>query len=205
MIRSGAAATLAYPVKFWPTAKTTGRLGFRLSAEYVEMDDVDDGLWFPADATAATPARQMFRDEESKYGDSWEVPLRVFWQDDTRDHFLFPKRGYRTQIYGDLVAADNEYWRLGGSYRKYVTVWKKYSHVLSFGGRVETLDTFSGELPIYDRLFLGGPRSIRGVDYREIAPRVWSQRGKKGEYAPWGMFLVFIRQVTDVIAKFHFA
>ena len=186
VIRSGAAATIAYPVKFWPTAKTTGRLGFRLSAEYVEMDDVEDSLWVPADAAPGTLPRPMFRDEESKYGDSWEMPLRVFWQDDTRDHFLFPKRGYRTQIYGDLVAADNEYWRLGGSYRKYVTVWKKYSHVLSFGGRVETLDTFSGELPIYDRLFLGGPRSIRGVDYREIAPRVWSQRGKKGEYAPWG-------------------
>ena len=50
------------------------------------------------------------------------------------------------------------------------------------------LDTFGGsdKLPIYDRLFLGGPRSIRGVEYRDIAPRVWKRAGKKGSYEPWG-------------------
>ena len=75
---------------------------------------------------------------------------------------------------------------VGANYRKYLTVWKRFGHVIAFGGRFETLDTFSGELPIYDRLFLGGPRSIRGVDYREVAPRVWAKPGKKGDYAPWG-------------------
>jgi hypothetical protein len=40
--------------------------------------------------------------------------------------------------------------------------------VLSFRVRGETIDDFADGVPIYDRLFLGGPRSIRGVEYRDI-------------------------------------
>ncbi len=183
IIRNGAAATISYPVKFWPTAPTFGRLGFRLAAEFIEFDDVEDDLYWDDARQDRFP---FFKEEEERYGDNWEIPLRVFWENDTRDSFIFPKRGYRTQIYGDLVGGDNEYWRFGFNYRQYLTVWKKYNHVLSFGLRGETVDAFSGDLPIYDRLFLGGPRSIRGVDYREIAPRIWALEGKKGKYAPWG-------------------
>ena len=183
VIRNGAAATLTYPVKFWPTWAAFGRLGFRVAAEFIEMDDVKDGVWYDRRNKVCS-----FREEEDKHGDKWEIPFRLFWQDDTRDSFLFPKRGHRINIYGDAVTGDNEYWRAGFNFKQYWTVWKKYSHVLSFGLRGETLDSFSGSdrLPIYDRLFLGGPRSIRGVEYRDIAPRVWSQKNKGGSYEPWG-------------------
>ena len=185
VIRSGLSGELSYPVKFWPTARTTGRLGFRLAAEYIEMDDVSKSRWFnPKDPDDDN--WRAFKEEEDKYGDSWEIPLRMFWEDDTRDSFLFAKKGHRVNLYGDVVGGDNEYWRLGFNYRQYLTVWKKYSHVFAFGLRGETVDTFSGHLPIYDRLFLGGPRSIRGVEYREIAPRIWKREGKHGRYAPWG-------------------
>ncbi len=184
IIRSGFSGELSYPVKFWPTARTTGRLGFRLAAEYIEFDDVSKSRWY--NPKTGNEEWRAFKEEEDKYGDNWEVPLRMFWEDDTRDSFLFAKKGHRASIYGDLVGGDNEYWRLGFNFRQYLTVWKKYSHVFSFGLRGETVDTFSGHLPIYDRLFLGGPRSIRGVDYREIAPRIWKREGKRGKYAPWG-------------------
>ena len=183
IIRNGAAVTLSYPVKFWPTWRTFGRLGTRISAEYIQFDDVEKGIWYDRNNKVCS-----FKEEEEKYGDAWEVPFRLFWQNDTRDEFLFPKKGHRVNLYGDLVTGDNEYWRLGFNYKQYWTVWKKYSHVLSFGLRGETVDTFSGSdrLPIYDRLFLGGPRSIRGVEYRDIAPRVWKRQNKKGSYEPWG-------------------
>ena len=57
---------------------------------------------------------------------------------------------------------------------------------MTVGLRGETVDTFSDELPIYDKLFLGGPRTIRGVEYRDVAPRVWRLPNKKGKYAAWG-------------------
>jgi outer membrane protein assembly factor BamA len=41
-------------------------------------------------------------------------------------------------------------------------------------------------MPIYNRFFLGGPRNIRGVEFREIAPWIYSQKGKKGKHVPWG-------------------
>ena len=183
IIRNGAAVTLSYPVKFWPTWSTFGRLGVRVAAEFIEFDDVESGYWYDRQNR-----RVSFKEEEDRFGDNWEIPVRLFWQNDTRDSFLFPKKGHRINIYGDLVSGDNEYWRVGFNFKQYWTVWKKYSHVLSFGLRSETLDSFSGsdKLPIYDRLFLGGSRSIRGVEYRDIAPRVWRGMNKNGKYAPWG-------------------
>ena len=185
LIKSGLSGELAYPVKFWPTAKTTGRLGFRLKAEYIEMDDVSNGIWYnPKDPD--NEEWRAFKEEEEKYGDSWEIPFRIFWADDTRDRFLFATRGHRVNIYGDLVGGDNNYWRLGFDYSQYLTVWKKYSHVFAFRLHGDTVDTFSGHLPIYDRLFLGGPYNIRGFDYREISPLIWKREGKHGRHAPWG-------------------
>ena len=112
--------------------------------------------------------------------------MRIFWEDDTRDTFRFATRGHKASIYGDLVGGDNNYWKVGFNFRQYFQVWKKYNHVIAFGVRGDTLDAFSDDVPIYNKLFLGGPRSIRGVEYRDIAPRVWSQQGKKGKYAAWG-------------------
>ena len=183
VIRNGVAASLSYPVKFWPTWGAFGRLGVRVAGEFIQMDDVEHGIWYDEHNR-----QRSFREEEDKYGDAWEVPFRLFWQDDTRDNFLFAKKGHRVNIYGDVVTGDNEYWRCGFNAKQYWTVWKKYSHVLSFGLRGETLDSFSGSdrVPIYNRLFLGGPRSIRGVEYRDIAPRVWRGMNKRGKYEPWG-------------------
>ncbi len=183
VIRNGAAVSLSYPVKFWPTWGSFGRLGMRLAGEFIEMDEVEDGVWYDEHDRP-----HSFREEEDRYADAWEVPFRIYWQDDTRDSFLFPKKGHRVNVYGDVVAGDNEYWRLGFNAKKYWTVWKKYSHVVSFGLRGETLDSFSSSdgVPIYNRLFLGGPRSIRGVEYRDVAPRVWQSMGKRGRYEPWG-------------------
>ena len=184
VIRSGIEASLSYPVQFWPGWKPFGRFGVSLAAEYVEMDDVEKDLLYehPHDAEP----RRLLREQEDKYGDSWEIPLIIFWRNDTRDEFLFPKKGYLFNIHGDIVGGDNEYWRTGFRYRHYWTAVKKWSHVLQWGLRAETVDAFNGDLPIYDKLFLGGSRSIRGVDFREIAPRVYSRENKRGHYVPWG-------------------
>lgn len=181
VIRNGGAATLAYPVKFTPRGEAFGRLGFRLTGEFVQMDDVEKAEYYLKDESD-----QWFKREEHKYSDAWEVPLRIFWEHDTRDKFIFATRGYKTSIYGDLVAGDNEYWRLGFNYRQYITISKKHGHVFAWGIRGETVDAFSGSLPIYDRLFLGGPRSIRGVDYREVGPKVYRNDDKRGSHAAWG-------------------
>lgn len=183
VIRSGAAVTLSYPVKFWPTWEAFGRLGVSLAAEYIEYDDVDNGYYYD-------PKRgdrfRMLKEEEDRNGDKVEVPLEVFWKLDTRDRFIFPTQGHTVRLFGDIVGGDNEYWRIGFNVRKYFPVWKKYGHVFQIGLRGETVDAFSDDLPLYDRLFLGGSKSIRGVDFREIAPRIYAHENKKGRYTAWG-------------------
>lgn len=188
IIRNGASATITYPVKFWPTARTMGRLGFRVAVEYIEFDDVDDTEYYldKGFGDYRPGYGPVFKWQEDEYGDAFEIPLRIFWEDDTRDTFRFATRGHKASIYGDVVGGDNCYWKVGFNFRKYYQVWKKYNHVIAFGVRGDTIDAFSDDVPIYNKLFLGGPRSIRGVEYRDIAPRVWRKAGKKGDYAAWG-------------------
>ncbi len=183
VIRNGASVELSYPVKFWPTFEAFGRLGMSIAAELIQMDDVDNGRYYD-------PKRddrfRILKEEKDKYSDNWEIPLELFWRHDTRNKFMFPTEGHTAKLFGDLVGGDNSYWRAGFNYRQYVPVWKKYGHVFMFGIRGETLDDFSDDLAIYDRLFLGGSKSIRGVDFREIAPRYYARERKKGHYVAWG-------------------
>ncbi|HCG19372.1 MAG TPA: hypothetical protein DER26_00005, partial [Verrucomicrobia bacterium] len=184
LIRNGAAATVAYPVKFWPTWEPFGRLGLRLSGEFISFDDVDDAQYYVDGTSRAT--RPIFKDEDSRYGDAAEAVLRIFWSHDDRDNFRIATRGGRTQVFGDLAGGDNSYWRLGVNHRRYFTVWRRYRHVLMAAVRAETIDAFSESdgVPIYNRMFLGGPRSIRGVEYRNVAPL--REKAGGGDWAPWG-------------------
>ena len=183
-IRSGASAGISYPVKFWPSQqKAFGRIGFKYSLEFVEMKDVENGLYSFDRHADAGDGEALYKRENHKYGDAFESVLRVYWSDDTRDNFLVPTRGHRVTLFGDVCVGDNEWWKAGFNYGQYLTVVKKWGHVISLRVRGETIDDFSGGVPIYDRLFLGGPRSVRGVEYREIGPRVW--RGRRRHEA-WG-------------------
>ena len=186
-IRTGVGVGISYPVKFWPSQKEAfGRLGFRDSLEYVQFDDVDDDPYTfrrGAEYDRDDKSYRLYKIEEDKYGDAFENVFRIYWSNDTRDNFLVPKRGYHATIFGDICVGDNEWWKVGFNYAHYFNVIKRWNHVLSFRVRGETIDDFSDGVPIYDRLFLGGPRSIRGVDYREIGPRVW--RGRRRHEA-WG-------------------
>lgn len=179
LYRNGGGATLSYPVKFWPTWDPFGRFGVRLTGEFIEFDDVDGDLYDVKGKPVA-----VYREEDRKYGDATEAVARLFWSRDTRDNFRMPTTGYRTQVFADLGGGDNEYWRLGVNHRHYFNVWKRYNHVLMVGARAETIDAFNDDVPIYNRMFLGGPRSIRGLEYRHVGPMI--KRWKGSDYDPWG-------------------
>ena len=54
--------------------------------------------------------------------------------------------------------------------------------MLSF--RAESIEGLSDEVPVYNRLFLGGPRSIRGIEYRGVSP--YAKRTDSEKWTPWG-------------------
>ena len=183
IIRTGGAASLSYPVKFWPTWEPFGRFGVRLSGEFIEFDDVDNGKYLYNNKVVS------LREEERKYGDAFEAVARVFWLRDTRNSYRMPTDGMRTMLYFDLAGGDNEYWRAGFTHRNYWKVVKRYDHVFMLALRGETLDAFSDDVPIYNRLFLGGPKSIRGIEYRHVSPKA-RRLNRDGEprnsHIPWG-------------------
>lgn len=183
VIRTGGDVSLTYPVKFWPTWDPFGRFGVRLSGEFIELDDVEGGSWLYKGKEVS------LREEERKYGDAFEPVVRFFWSHDSRDSYLMPTRGSRTQIFADVAAAgDNKYYRLGFNHRWYYNVWERYNHIFMANFRAETIDGLSDEVPIYNRMFLGGPKSIRGIEYRGVSP--YARRLRDGEptrsYDPWG-------------------
>ena len=202
LIRTGAMATLTYPVKFWPTWEAFGRLGIGLSGEFIEFDETDEGYYVYGDKKG-----QLFMDEENEHGDAFEPVIHLFWVKDSRDNFRIPTRGHRTKVYGDVSpACDNQYWRLGLNHRSYFNVWKRFNHVFMVGLRAETIDAFSDEVPIYNRMFLGGPRSIRGIRYRYASPM--ARRADRDDYVPWGgqtLFCMNFEYTIPIVKMLRFA
>jgi outer membrane protein insertion porin family len=98
------------------------------------------------------------------------VPSYVY---NTVDQPIFPTNGKRFTTSIDLAG-------LGGNtnfYKPMVEgVWYlKHGNRLTLGmrGQAEYIHTFSGskELPIFEKLFLGGEYSIRGFDIRTVGPQ----------------------------------
>ena len=201
--RSGASASLSYPVKFWPTWDPFGRFGVRYTLEYVEFDDIERGQWFYKNK----PVSLDFEDE--KYGDAVESIVRFFWARDTRDSFRMTTTGGRSQVFFDVAAGgDNNYWKLGLNHRHYWTTWKRYRHVFMAAFRAETMDGISDEIPIYDRMFLGGPRSIRGVEYRHVSPFATKHADGSGDSMPWGgqsLFCVNLEYTVPIVKMLRMA
>ncbi len=93
---------------------------------------------------------------------------------DTRDQFYIPTRGNRTtvsvELSGGPLGGDTEIFFLEAKTSHFWPLWKE--HVLNVRGEFRTVDSYGdGDVPIFDRLFLGGPRSIRGFEYRDVSPR----------------------------------
>ncbi len=206
LIRTGAMASLSYPVKFWPTWEAFGRIGVGLSGEYIEFDEVDRSEYYLGEDRMVS-----FLDEERKHGDAFEPVIHLFWTRDQRDNFRIPTTGYRTRLFADIApAGDNEYWRLGVNHRHYFNTWKRFGHVFMVGLRAETIAAMNGgdEVPIYNRMFLGGPRSIRGIEYRNVAPMAERGHYGSGDYSPWGgqtLFCMNFEYTIPIVQLFRLA
>ena len=211
IIRSGGAATLAYPVKFWPTWEPFGRFGVRLGGEFIQFDDVENKYY-----TYKGESKKWLKEEDHKYGDAAEGVVRIFWAHDDRDNFRMPTTGSRTQIFLDIAGGDNEYYRLGFNHRHYFSPWRDLvsgdswakQHVFMVGARAETIDGFGSndDVPIYNRMFLGGPQSIRGIEYRYVSPYIKETNGS--DYIPWGgqtLFCMNFEYTVPVVKMVRFA
>ncbi|NTV28705.1 MAG: outer membrane protein assembly factor BamA [Candidatus Omnitrophica bacterium] len=94
--------------------------------------------------------------------------------DDHRDNTISPTKGWMGSVSSDLaggpLGGDKDFYRLETNVAYYVPL--KFSSVIELSGRAGMVDAYgsSSKVPIFERYFVGGARSIRGYDERSVGP-----------------------------------
>lgn len=119
----------------------------------------------------AETAPEVIRIEE---GDTLSSELDLSFTRDSRNQVWTPTRGGRivlnTGFTGGPLGGEVDIFEVGArSSYFYPTV---FDHVLNLQGWARSVDYYgdSTYVPIFDRLFLGGSRTIRGFEFREVSP-----------------------------------
>jgi outer membrane protein insertion porin family len=139
---------------------TRGTLSYSL--EQFTVDNID----------ATVPLGAFIRKDE---GDALKSTVGASISRDTRDQFYIPTRGNYSsagvELSGGPLAGDESIYMLEAKSSQFWPVFN--DHVFNLKGEIRTVDSYgsSDRVPIYDRLFLGGPRTIRGFAYRDVSPR----------------------------------
>jgi len=162
------------------------RISFRYKLEKVVLKDIADTNRY---VYAESPEEEYFFDREE---DTVKSSLRVTVSHDTRNNPFFPSHGDRVSVFGSvsggILGCDTDIYRLGIRAAHYMPLW--FGHVLSVRTRWEVVEEYGDteEMPIGDRLFIGGGRTLRGFDYRDVGPKVVPADAEEGDrrYRPVG-------------------
>ncbi len=137
-----------------------GRLGYTI--ELVDISGVD---------RATAP---FLLDEE---GERTVSKLTFKLLRDTRDRIFNTTRGNRvelgTELAGGPLGGETDYYRVEFRGAQYFNTFETLNQVLSIIGRAGVIDSFgdSDRVPYFDRLFLGGPSTLRGFEFRQVGPK----------------------------------
>ena len=94
---------------------------------------------------------------------------------DTRDNVFLTRHGHRfiftPHVAGGFLGGDVQTYGFDFQASQYFLL--PLDNILLLNGEVAVIDTWGGgdEVPIFDRLFLGGANDLRGFDYRDVSPR----------------------------------
>jgi outer membrane protein insertion porin family len=159
------------------------RLDFKYRLEQVSIKDVTDtNAYFVVDGDETNAFSFA---EPERVASS----LAVTWSRDTRDNFFVPTHGARTYATGTVMGGpmgfDTDLYDLEAGGTVYVPLW--WRHVLSVRTKVEVLDAYGDteEVPLSERLFMGGSRTVRGFRYRWVGPKAERADGS-GDIRPCG-------------------
>ena len=163
-----------------------GRLGLDYQLDHTELSDLatEEELVLYDDPSQT----YSFTEEDDDYVSS---TMKLNWTYDTRNSPFAPSRGSRVNAFASLSGGpfgfDNEIYSLGATGKQYFPLWR--GHVLKLSGRVEVVDGYGSDdsVPIDDRLFLGGGRTVRGFKYREVGPKAVLPGADASSSAYWAI------------------
>lgn len=97
------------------------------------------------------------------------------WVFDTRDNPFLTRKGQRVsvtpQIAGGFLGGNTQVYGFNIEGSQYFHL--PYDMILLFNAQVANVDSWGDEdrVPIFERLFLGGPNDLRGFDFRDVSPK----------------------------------
>lgn len=108
-------------------------------------------------------------------GDKLKSELSFGLTYDTRDSVFLTRKGERitldTFIAGGFLGGDIQTYGVTLEASKYILL--PGDTILTLNGEVGIVETWGGDtdVPIYDRLYLGGSNNLRGFRYRDVGPK----------------------------------
>ena len=151
---AGGAISLRQPVG----PKSSLKLEYRLENVEIDVDDDDDLI-----------GSQIPQED----GDYIRSAVSLNYVYDSRDSTLTPRSGHRLDagltVAGGPFGGDVDIYSVSVQGQKYWNL--KWDTILSLNGELAFVDALSGEVPIFDRMFLGGGRTLRGFEFRDVGPR----------------------------------
>lgn len=152
--RLGGAITLGKPLRGF-----FRRVDLRYGLEKVTVFDVE------------TNAIQRVRDEK---GSEMVSSMKLSFTHDTRDNVFVPTRGRKivvsSRLSGGPLGFDTDVYGFEIDATQYLRLW--LNHVLSLRLWAAVVDEYGStdDVPLFDRLYLGGARTLRGFKYRYVGP-----------------------------------
>ncbi|MBT3193395.1 MAG: outer membrane protein assembly factor BamA, partial [Verrucomicrobia bacterium] len=157
------------------------RITFRYNIEESVITDVSDtNTYYELDSydfASDTGTEYLFESEQDRIKSTLSATLLH----DTRNNPFVPTKGNKISLFysvsGGPLGFDTDIYDVGIRSTSYVPLW--FGHVFNLRTRVEFVEAFgdSETVPLTDRLFLGGGRTLRGFDYRDVGPKVIRENG----------------------------
>ena len=196
---TGADVGLMYPV-------AVGKIGFTYTADWIGVNDALTNQYY------CTWNGQPFSFTEDETPATFNSMFETAWIYDTRNQMFVPTAGTRAKIFGNIagqyLGSDADVYHVGAEWQHWEPLW--WNHVFSLRGRVETVANYDGEtaVPVYDRLFLGGARTVRGLRWRDVGPKVVDNLADPTDQQPYGgltLGMVSAEYTVPVVSYVRFA
>ncbi len=112
--------------------------------------------------------------EQNIGGDFLRSAVTASYIYDTRDSVIQARSGHKLDVSatlaGGFIGGDVDIVNFSTQGQKYWNL--KWDSILSVNGELAFVDSVNGgEVPIFDRMFLGGGRTLRGFEFRDVGPR----------------------------------
>lgn len=93
---------------------------------------------------------------------------------DSRDNIFLPSRGQLSELsveyYGGFLGGDNNFYKIEAAWSTYQRIWPGWIYAIRLKGGIAKEFSVSQEVPIDEKLYLGGANTIRGFRENSLGP-----------------------------------